>query len=85
MGSVSAHLVCILLLQDMNLFGGVTPAYHLLYDESATGHLMNSWFLHLAFCTSLSTCLHIDEGLLWRFSFQCNLLSSPYNLSCYFI
>ena len=72
MGGVLAHLVCILLLQDVNLFGGVTLAHHLLYDESATGHLMNGWFLHLTFCDSLSTRLHIDEGLLWRFAFQCN-------------
>ena len=71
MGGVSAHLVCILLLQDMNLFWGVTSARHLLYDESATGCLMNGWFLCLAFCNSLSTCLCVDEGLLWRFAFQC--------------
>ena len=71
MGGVLAHLVHVLLLQDVNLFGGVTPACHLLYDESATSHLMNSWFLHLAFCDSFSTCLCIDGGLLWRLVFQC--------------
>ena len=71
MGGVLAHLVCIILLQDVNLFGGVTPAHHLLYDKSATGHLANSWFLRLAFCNSFSTCLCLDEGLLWRFVFQC--------------
>ena len=47
MGGVSAHLVRVLLLQDVNLFGGVTLAHHLLYDESVTGHLMNGWFLRL--------------------------------------
>ena len=39
MGGVLAHLVCILLLQDVNLFWGVTLARHLLYDKSATGCL----------------------------------------------
>ena len=71
MGSVLAHLVRVLLLQDMNFFGGVTLACHLLHDESATSHLMNGWFLHLAFCDSLSMYLCIDEGLLWRLAFQC--------------
>ena len=71
MGGVLAHLVRILLLQDMNLFGRVTLAHHLLYDKSATGHLANSWFLCLIFCNSLSMCLCVDEGLLWRLVFQC--------------
>ena len=72
MGGVLAHLVHVLLLQDVNLFGGITLAHHFLYDESATGCLMNGWFLRLAFCDSLSMCLCIDEGLLWRFVFQCD-------------
>ena len=70
MGSVLAHLVCVLLLQDVNLFGGLTPACHLLYDKSATGCLTNGWFLCLTFCDSFSMCLCIDEGLLWRLAFQ---------------
>ena len=58
MGGVSAHLVWILLLQDMNLFGGITPACHLLYDKSVTSHIVNGWFLHL----SLNAFTH-----WWRF------------------
>ena len=54
MGGASAHLVHILLLQDASLFGGITLALHLLYDESATGHLTNGWSLHLTYCASLS-------------------------------
>ena len=72
MGGVSTHLIYLLLLQDVNLFWGVTLARHLLYDESATGHLVNGWFLHLTFCDSLSMCVHVDGGLLWRLAFQCN-------------
>ena len=70
MGNVPAHLVHVLPLQDMNLFGGITPAYHLLYDESVTSRLANGWFL-LTFCDSFSMRLCVDEGLLWRLAFQC--------------
>ena len=43
------------------LFGGITMACHLLYDESATGCLVNSW----ALCLSLNvfTCW-------WRFAME---------------
>ena len=40
---VPAHLVHILPFQDANLFSGMTPAHHLLYDESVTSHLVSSW------------------------------------------
>ena len=65
MGGVLAHLVHVLLLQDMNPFGGITPACHLLYDKSVTSHLMNSWFLHLAFCDSLNMFMR-----WWRFAME---------------
>ena len=53
----------------MNLFGGVTLTHHFYYDESATSHLTNSWFL-LTFGNSFSMRLCVDEGLLWRLAFQ---------------
>ena len=59
MGGVAAHLVRVLLLQDVNLFGGLTLTHHFLYDKSVTGRLMSSWS-PLAPGTSFSTHLCVD-------------------------
>ena len=67
MGNVPAHLAHVLLLQDVNLLGGITLACHLLYDESATGCLTSGWSLHLIYYTSLSMLSHVGVGLLWSF------------------
>ena len=61
----------------MSLFGGLAPARHFLYDESATSRLMSGWSLLIP-GTSFSMHLCIDQGLTGRPAFSSLLwLSFP--------
>ena len=47
MGDVLAHLVCILLLWDVNLSVEMFLTCHCLYDGFVVGHLLNDCPQHL--------------------------------------
>ena len=69
MGSIVAHLVHVLLSQDVSLFEGLALTHHFLYDESTTGRLTSGWSLLIP-DTSFSTHLCVDLGLTGRPAFS---------------